>query len=203
MMSETIGKDGEHAARRAPRADARRNVEKLLKAAQTVFAASGLDAPIRDIADRAGVGIGTLYRHFPRRADLVAGVFHHEIEACAAAAPRLLAEQTPFAALKAWTQLFVTLAVSKRGLAGAALLGDSAFKDVPERRESHLRPAFRLLFDAAAGAGDVRPDIDPDEFMDAISSLCMHAHDGRLDYAQRMVAVLLDGLRPDDRITRL
>jgi AcrR family transcriptional regulator len=203
MMSDTIGSGGGHAARRPPRADARRNVEKLLEAAQTVFSASGLDAPIREIADRAGVGIGTLYRHFPRRADLVAAVFRHEIEACAAAAPGLLAAQAPFEALKAWTQLFVALAVSKRGLAGAALLGDPAFKDVPERRENHLRPAFRLLFDAAVAAGDVRPDIDPDEFMDAISSLCMHAHDTRLDYAQRMVALFLDGLRPDYPVSKL
>lgn len=102
----------------------------------------------------------------------------------------------PFEALRGWVELFVTLAVSKRGIAGAALLADPAFEDVPARRENHLRPAFRSLFDAAVFAGEARSDIDPDEFMDAISSLCMNAHDGRLDYAQRMVGVFLNGLRP-------
>lgn len=158
---------------------------------------SGLDAPIREIADRAGVGIGTLYRHFPRRADLVAAVFHQDIEDCAAAAPALMANRAPFEALRAWIELFVILAVSKRGIAGAALLSDPAFEDVPARRENQLRPAFRSLFAAAVSAGEARSDIDADEFMDAISSLCMHAHDTRLAYAQRMVEVFLDGMRVD------
>jgi len=182
---------------RAPRADARRNLERLLRAAQEVFAVSGLDAPIREIADRAGVGVGTLYRHFPRRADLVAAVFHQEIEDCAGAAAALMANRAPFEALRAWVKLFVVLAVSKRGIAGAALLSDPAFEDVPVRRENQLRPAFRSLFEAAVSAGEARSDIDPDEFMDAISSLCMHAHDRRLAYAQRMVEVFLDGVRFD------
>lgn len=195
-MNATDSENAALAPRRAPRADARRNVARLLDAAREVFAVSGLDAPIREIADRAGVGIGTLYRHFPRRADLVAAVFHHEIEACAAAAPVLLAERTPLEALRAWIALFVTLAVTKRGLANTALLADPAFEDVPVRRENHLRPAFRSLFEAAVSAGEARADINPDEFMDAISSLCMNAYDIRLDYAQRMVGVFLDGVRP-------
>lgn len=190
-------RDGEmgKTAFRVPRADARRNVDRLLAAASEVFATSGLDAPVREITDRAGVGIATLYRHFPRRADLIAAVFHQEIEACAQAAPVLLAERTPFDALKAWVELFVTLAVTKRGIAGAALLTDPAFEDMPSRRESLLRPAFRSLFAAAVSAAQVRPDIDPDEFMDAISSLCMNAYDGRLDYAQRMAGILVNGIR--------
>lgn len=198
MMNEPESEAGDEVSPRPPRADARRNLERLLQAAQEVFVRSGLDAPIREIADRAGVGIGTLYRHFPRRADLIAAVFRQEIEACAAAAPVLMAEHPPFAALQAWVRLFVTLAVTKRGLAGATLLGDPAFEDVPARRERHLRPAFRSLFDAAVSAGEVRPDVEPNEFMDAVSSLCLSAHDKRLEYAQRMVAVFLHGLRPDD-----
>lgn len=196
MLNEPEGEARGEALPR-PRADARRNVARLLHAAQEVFAVSGLDAPIREIAERAGVGIGTLYRHFPRRADLIAAVFRQEIEACAAAAPLLLAERPPFAALQAWVELFVTLAVTKRGLASATLLGDPAFEDVPTRRERQLRPAFRSLFDAAVAAGEVRPDVDPNEFMDAVSSLCLSAHDKRVEYAQRMVAIFLHGLRPN------
>lgn len=198
MTNEPDRKIEKQVSPRLPRADARRNLDRLLQAAQEVFAVSGLDAPVREIADRAGVGVGTLYRHFPGRADLLAAVFRREIEACAAAAPVLLAERTPFEALQAWMRLFVTLAVTKRGLAAATLLGDAAFEDVPARRERHLRPAFRSLFDAAVSAGEVRPDVDPNEFMDAVSSLCLNAHDKRLDYAQRMAAVFLHGLRADD-----
>lgn len=194
LEGERKGPPDETAAR-IPRADARRNVDRLLAAAGEVFATSGLDAPIREITERAGVGIATLYRHFPRRADLVAAVFRQEIDDCAKAAAVLLAERTPFEALKAWVELFVTLAVTKRGIAGAALLIDPAFEDMPSRRESRLRPAFRSLFAAAVCAGEANANIDPDEFMDAISSLIMNAYDGSIDYAQRMVMIFLNGAR--------
>src|SRR5690606_5174159 len=96
-------------------------------------------------------------------------------------------------ALAAWTLEFTALACSKRGL--AKVLSDPAFASLPERRDHLLRPAFRKLFSAAVEAGEVRDDVDPDEFMDAVSSLCLAAHDTRLEYAQRMVRLFLDSLR--------
>ena len=113
------------------RADAQRNLEGLLQAAKAVFDASGLDAPTREIAGRAGVGVGTLYRHFPRRADLVAAVFQREIDACADAGAVLACEHPPFEALAKWIERFTALAVTKRGLAAALLLADPARRSAP------------------------------------------------------------------------
>src|SRR5580692_7765444 len=105
---------------RSKRADALRNQQTLLDAAAAVFVTSGVDAPIREIAARAGVGIGTIYRHFPTRADLVVAVYRHQVEACAEAGPALLADAaSPFAALRQWTDLFVGFLVTKHGLASA------------------------------------------------------------------------------------
>ena len=180
---------------RVVRADAQRNLLVLLQAARDVFAASGVDAPVREIADRAGVGIGTVYRHFPRREDLIAAVFRQEMEACADALDRLAATHPPFEALAAGMQLFVQLATMKRGLAAALHSGDPAFEALPARREQRLRPAFQALFQRAMDAGVVRRDIEPDELLNAAASLCMSNHDSRPDHVQRMVALLVDGLR--------
>jgi AcrR family transcriptional regulator len=180
---------------RVARADAQRNLLVLLQAARDVFAASGVDAPVREIADRAGVGIGTVYRHFPRREDLIAAVFRQEMEACADAVDRLAATHPPFEALAAGMQLFVQLATMKRGLAAALHSGDPAFEALPARREQRLRPAFQALFQRAMDAGVVRRDIEPDELLNAAASLCMSNHDSRPAHVQRMVALLVDGLR--------
>ena len=151
-------------AGRSVRADAQRNLVALLEAAREVFGASGVDAPVREIADRAGVGIGTVYRHFPRRADLIAAVFRHEIDACADAMDMLEGKHPPFEALAEGMQLFVQLAATKRGLADALHSGDPAFDTLPARREQRLKPAFQALFQTAMAAGAVRRDIDADEF---------------------------------------
>jgi AcrR family transcriptional regulator len=154
-----------------------------------------VDAPVREIADRAGVGIGTVYRHFPRREDLIAAVFRHEMESCADAVDNLAATYPPFEALALGMQLFAKLATMKRGLAAALHSGDPAFDALPARREQRLRPAFQALFQRAMMAGVIRHDIDPGEFLNAAASLCMSSHDGRPDHVQRMVALLVDGLR--------
>ena len=118
-----------------------------------MFAEAGIDVPVRDIAGRAGVGVGTVYRHFATRPDLVAAVFAHEIEACAEAADRLAAEHPPFEALTLWMREFVALASIKRGLAKALNSGDPTFDIVPVKRQQRLYPAFHKLFDAALAAG--------------------------------------------------
>src|SRR6516165_10071550 len=100
---------------RRVRADALRNIDTLLESAKAVFATSGVDAPVREIAEKAGVGIGTVYRHFPQRADLIAAVFRREIDACADSAPILAAEHKPGEALAKWMQRYAAFIATKRG----------------------------------------------------------------------------------------
>ena len=178
---------------RRVRADAQRNIDALLRSAKSVFATSGVDAPVREIAEEAGVGIGTLYRHFPQRSDLIAAVFRHEIDACAEAAPLLAAEHAPGEALARWLQRYAAFIATKRGLAPALHSGDPAFEPLRAHYERRVRPALQTLLRSAVTAGEVRNDVDSDDLLHAVASLCMPAQDdGR---AQRMVALLIDGLR--------
>ncbi len=177
------------------RADAQRNLDALLQAAKAVFATSGVDAPVREIAEKAGVGLGTLYRHFPQRADLIAAVFRREIDACADAAPILAAEREPFEALAGWMQRYAGFVATKRGLAQALHSGDPAFDNLPGYFDRRLRPALRTLLEAATAAGEVRADVDADELISAVASLCMSARNDGPGRAERMVALLVDGLR--------
>jgi len=189
------GSKPRESADRPVRADAQRNMDALLKAALVVFAASGVDAPVRDIAEKAGVGIGTVYRHFPRRSDLIAAVFRREIDACADAAAILASEHEPFEALARWMQRYAAFIATKRGLATALHSGDPAFDSLPGYFQQRLKPAFRALLESAASAGAVRHDVDADDILSAVASLCMSAHIDKPDHARRMVALLVDGLR--------
>jgi AcrR family transcriptional regulator len=180
---------------RRVRADAQRNIDALLQSALAVFAISGVDAPVREIAEKAGVGIGTVYRHFPQRADLVVAVFRHEIDACADAAPILAAEHNPGEALAKWMQRYAAFVATKRGLASALHSGNPAFDTLPAYFNQRLLPAFRTLLDAAIAAGEARADVDADDLLSAVANLCRHADDDGTDRARRMVALLIDGLR--------
>ncbi len=180
---------------RRVRADARRNTDALLEAALAVFAASGVDAPVREIAAKAGVGVGTVYRHFPQRSDLIAAVFQHEVDACADAAPVLAAEHEPGEALARWMQRYAAFIATKRGLATALHSGDPAFDALPAYFQKRLQPALRTLLDAAVAAGEVRAGVEPDDLLGAVGNLSMAAHAGGPDHARRMVALLVDGLR--------
>ncbi len=182
-------------ADRHVRADAQRSIDALLEAAKAVFAASGVDAPVREIADQACVGVGTLYRHFPQRSDLIAAVFCREIDACADTAPVLADEHEPFEALAHWIQRFAAFIATKRGLATALHSGNPAFETLPAYFDQRLRPALQTLLAAAAAAGKVRTDVDADDIIGAVASLCMSAKVDRPDQARRMVAVFVDGLR--------
>ena len=180
---------------RRVRADAQRNIDTLLQTAMAVFATSGVDAPVREIAEKAGVGVGTIYRHFPQRSDLVAAVFRREIDACADAAPVLAAEHEPGEALDRWIQRYVEFIAAKRGLAKALHSEDAAFDTLPAYFEQRLEPALQTLLKSAASAGQIRPDIAAEELLGAIASLCMRACVQGPKDAQRMVSVLVDGLR--------
>jgi len=177
------------------RADAQRSVDALVTAARELFATAGVDATTREIADRAGVGMGTLFRRFPRRADLVGAVFQSEMDACAGAATTLVSENLPFDALAKWMQLYVQLIASKRGLAKALSSDDPVYVGMYARFDQYLRPAARTLYEAAAAAGEVRPDLDAAELLSAVSTLCMSTYDGKPDHASQMVSLLIEGLR--------
>ena len=159
--------------------------------------ASGVEAPVRDIAAEAGVGMGTIYRHFPTRADLIVAVYRHQIEACAEAGPALLASSaSPHAALGRWIDLFVDFLVTKHGLA-AALQSDSVgFEALHASFLDRLLPVCTQLLDAAAEAGEIRPGLQAYELMRGVGNLCVGAEsDPRYD-ARRLVALLVEGLRP-------
>ena len=182
---------------RRPRADARRNAGALLDAAKTVFASSGVDAPAKQIADAAGVGVGTLYRHFPRRSDLVKAVFQREVNACADAAPMLMAENTPGVALARWLYRFTEFVATKHGLADALQSGDPAFDELPAYFTSRFGPALASLLEAASASGEIRSAISADELLFAVARLCRPIGEPDIDQSQRMVAILVNGLRFD------
>jgi len=182
-------------AERRIRADAQRNLDALLKAALAVFAKSGVDAPIREIAKKAGVGVGTVYRHFPERSDLIAAVFRREIDACADAAPVLAAEHEPDEALRRWVERYVDFVAAKRGLAAALHSGDAAYDVLPAYFEKRLRPALEGLLNSAASAGCIRKGVDPYDLLAAVASLCASSRDHDPARARRMIGLLLDGLR--------
>ena len=177
------------------RADAQRNEQALLTAAAAVFVTSGVQAPVRDIAAAAGVGMGTMYRHFPTRADLIVAVYRHQVEACAEAGPVLLANgSSPYTALGQWVNLFVDFLVTKHGLA-ALLQPDSAgFVALHAYFLDRLVPVCAQLLATAAEAGEISTDIDAHELMRAIGNLCVGADNEHRYDARRMVKLLIAGL---------
>ncbi|MCU1644149.1 MAG: TetR family transcriptional regulator [Nocardia sp.] len=178
------------------RADARRNAETLLDAAAAAFVASGVEVPVRDIAARAGVGVGTIYRHFPTRADLIVAVYRHQVEACAEAGPILLADSaTPHAALAKWINLFVDFLITKHGLARALQSDDAAFATLHTYFLDRLVPVCAQLLDAAGEAGEIRRDIPAVELMRGVGNLCIGAEDNAHYDARRMVGLVIAGLR--------
>jgi AcrR family transcriptional regulator len=181
---------------RSKRADALRNEKTLLAAAAAVFVTSGIGAPIREIAARAGVGIGTIYRHFPTRADLVVAVYRHQVEACAEAGPALLASaDSAFAALRQWVDLFVDFLVTKHGLANVLQSESGGFEALHTYFLDRLVPVCAELLDAAVSAGEVRPGTGAYELMRGIGSLCAgRGNDPGYD-PRRLVELLLQGLR--------
>jgi AcrR family transcriptional regulator len=177
------------------RADARRNQQTLLEAAAATFIASGVDAPVRDIAAKAGVGVGTIYRHFPTRADLIVAVYRHQVEACAEAGPALLANSdSAHAALRNWIDIFVDFLITKHGLPEAMQSVDATFESLHTYFLDRLMPVCAALLEAAAEAGEIRTGIGAFELMFAVGNLCIGADkDPRYD-ARRVVGLLVSGL---------
>lgn len=185
----------QNTAPRPLRADAQRNIDALLDAAKATFGTSGVDAPAKEIADLAGVGVGTLYRHFPKRSDLVKAVFQNEVDACADAAPALAAQHEPVVALEKWLHRYTEFLETKRGLASALHSGDPAFDALPNYFIGRLGPAVGSLMDAAVDAGEIRAVASPKDLLYAVSKLCMPVHDDEPNHGRRMIDLLVDGLQ--------
>ncbi|KXJ50843.1 MAG: TetR family transcriptional regulator [Thalassospira sp. Nap_22] len=201
MQEETTG------TKKRIRADAARNEDAVLEAAKTVFATSGVDAPVREIAKTAGVGVGTLYRRFPKRSDLVVAVFKREVDACAADAKALATDHPPGEALSRWLRRYCRFIVTKKGLASALHSGDPAFDALPDYFRSNFEPALQNLLSAAAKAGEARSDIDAYDLLRAIGNLASAGstsgtkagddpdhHEG-MQHTYRMLDLMIDGLR--------
>ncbi|HYR16793.1 MAG TPA: TetR/AcrR family transcriptional regulator [Mycobacterium sp.] len=178
------------------RSDARRNEATLLAAAAAAFIASGVDVPVRDVAAMAGVGVGTIYRHFPTRADLIVAVYRHQVEACVDAGPTLLRDsKSAHAALTDWIDLFVDFLITKRGLAGALRSDSAAFETLHAYFLDRLVPVCAQLLKAGAAAGEIVPDVEAYELMRGVGNICIGA-DTDPDYdARRMVQLVIAGLR--------
>ena len=179
---------------RRQRSDAKRNVVALLEAAKTVFAVSGVDAPAKEITDRAGVGVGTLYRHFPRRSDLIVAVLQHEIDECVEAAEKLGTTLDPWEALMSWIERFTDFVGTKRGLASALHSGDPAYDDLPQHLLDRLEPALQTLLTRAVEGGYARDDVTAREVLMTIALISQPVRGEQPSFNQRMAEVFMDGL---------
>ena len=177
------------------RADARRNEATLLDAAAAAFVDSGVEVPVREIARRAGVGVGTIYRHFPTRGDLVVAVFRHQVEACVVAGQQLLAGgESPHAALTLWIDGFVDFLVTKHGLAEAMQSDSGGFETLHSYFLDRLIPVCESLLEAAVDSGEIAPGQAAMELMRAVGNLCIGTADPRYD-PRKMARILVAGLR--------
>ena len=180
----------------ALRADARRNRERLIEVAAAAFAENGVETSLEDIARRSGVGIGTLYRHFPTREHLVEVVYRRELEMLASAAAALAKTHAPDAALHEWMLRFVEYIATKRGMANSLRLLMTSNSALFAEGSGILRAALGDLLQNAANHGAVRSDIDTTDLLYALSSIYTipEAPDWR-DRSHKLILLLMDGLR--------
>jgi AcrR family transcriptional regulator len=178
------------------RADAQRNKDKLLTAAVAAFAEHGVDASLEDIARQAGVGIGTLYRHFPTRDCLMESVYRHQVELLCDAADELVATETPDQALATWMERFVQHVATKRGMAMALKSVIGKDSELFAYCHGRIRASVKLLLDNAVKSGDIRSDVEAADLLKALSGICLVSDQpGWQDQARRLVGLLHDGLR--------
>jgi AcrR family transcriptional regulator len=192
----TIAKNSYRSAARKPRADAQRNRERILEVAKDAFTRSGANASLDDIAKEAGVGPGTLYRHFPTREELLKSVFRTELEKLAAAERTLAEKMPPIEALRAWLLLFVD-AIAAKQLIGPALntlLGDP--KKVFEASYAKMYEAIRALVKRGVESGDIRKDLEPMDLLRALIGVSNVAVGPDWQQsARRLVDILIVGSR--------
>jgi len=182
---------------RRPRADAERNRERILEVAKEAFTRHGANASLDDIAKRAGVGPGTLYRHFPTRGKLLQSVYQSELEKLAAAEQKFARTMSPIEALRAWLLLFVDAIAAKQLIAPAlnTLLGDP--KKVFEASYAKMHQALRALVKRAVESGDIRKDLDPVDLLRALVGVSnVSTSPDWQQSAKRLVDILISGSRP-------
>ena len=187
------------APRQAPaappmRADARRSHDRLLAAATAAFAENGADAPLEDIARRAGVGIGTLYRHFPTRLDLQEAVFRTQVSAVCAQGEELAGSPSAGEAFAGWLRVLATYLVTKRGLAHALIAARGQNSEVISTCSQTMRDTAGRLLERAQQAGAVRQDLTPMDVMMLVHGVVV-ATERTPDQAGRLLSLTLDGLR--------
>ncbi|MGP4002202.1 TetR/AcrR family transcriptional regulator [Streptomyces sp. 8N706] len=195
MATETAA----HSAR-PMRADARRNYERLLAEARTAFTEHGTDASLEDIARRAGVGIGTLYRHFPNRYALMGAVFQGEVDALLARSRELLDAEQPCAGLVDWLRAIIHHAGTYRGLARALMSASHDTTSALARCSVPMREAGSALLVRAQQAGAVRRDVEIADLMQLINAIALAVEEtpDDPDLADRLLALTFTGLKADN-----
>jgi AcrR family transcriptional regulator len=182
---------------RKPRADAQRNRERVLEAAKTVFSAGGSDASLEAVAREAGVGIGTLYRHFPTREALYEAVYRREVEQLGELAEELKKDDAPVEGLRKWLRANVEFVATKKGMAAAlALAAGGPPSELTAFSYERLTKAVGTLLDRAAAAGEIRTDVGAEDLLRTLVGMCLlHDQPGWQAGVIRMLDVLVDGLR--------
>jgi AcrR family transcriptional regulator len=180
---------------RVQRADARRNHAQLLAAAGELYAERGIDVSLEDVARRAGVGIGTLYRHFPTRDALNEAVYRNEVEQLCDAVEPLLAANPPEVALRTWMHRFAGYVAKKRGMAAALKSALGADNELFTYSRTRIQNAIGSLVTAAMADGSIRIDANPDDVLRALSGICMASDLNGGDATERLIDLIVDGLR--------
>jgi AcrR family transcriptional regulator len=196
-MENRSAKTSLRAIARKPRADALRNRDRVLEAAKTVFSAGGSDASLETVAREAGVGIGTLYRHFPTREALYEAVYRREVEQLGEMAEQLKDDAAPVDALRRWLRSNVEFVATKKGMAAAlALAAGPPPSELTAFSYDRLTKAIALLLDRAVAAGEIRNDVSAEDLLRTLVGMCLlHDQPGWQAGVVRMLDVLIDGLR--------
>ena len=188
---------------RKPRADAVRNHERVLAAAKAVFSAGGPEASLEAVAKRAGVGIGTLYRHFPTREALFEAVYRREVQQLSELAETLKSEAEPVEALRRWMRSNVEFVATKKGMLAALALTVNSSSELYAHTFDRLTKAVGALLERAIAAGEIRADISPEDLLRALVGMCyMHDQPGWQKSVLRLVDVFVDGLRVRGNVER-
>ncbi|MFF7648316.1 TetR/AcrR family transcriptional regulator [Streptomyces sp. NPDC007983] len=183
---------------RAPRADALRNRDRLVRVARAAFAAADGTVALEGIAREAGVGIGTLYRHFPTREDLVEAVYAAELDDVTGSVPALLKELPPDAALRAWMERYAAFVATKRSMLDTLRAGWASGRIATPATRERVTAAVATLLAAGAEAGSLRADVEPEDAVLMLMGIFLAA--GAVDSAPeqtgRLIDLVMDALRP-------